>query len=127
MGSELDGSVTVKSWGNGRNRTDAVEQAKKNAVHSILFEGIKNGRSGCDRSPLIIATRAESEFSDYFNIFFSDSGGYLGFVNVKDERIGEKVKRDRKKARGSVTNSVILRVDIAGLRKKMIVDGIIQK
>ena len=28
LGSELDGSVTLKSWGKGKNRADALEQAK---------------------------------------------------------------------------------------------------
>jgi len=29
MGSELDGSITLKAWGKGNNRADAIEQAKK--------------------------------------------------------------------------------------------------
>ena len=31
IGVEGDGSQTVKGWGSGRNREDAVEQAKKMA------------------------------------------------------------------------------------------------
>ena len=29
MGTELDGTYTLKVWGNGRNASDALEQAKK--------------------------------------------------------------------------------------------------
>ena len=29
LGTELDGSMTLKAWGSGRNNSDAVEQAKK--------------------------------------------------------------------------------------------------
>ena len=32
LGIEGDGSQTLRAWGTGRNRADAVEQAKKNAV-----------------------------------------------------------------------------------------------
>ena len=34
---EQDGSQTLRVWGKGRNRVDAVEQAKKNAVYEVLF------------------------------------------------------------------------------------------
>ena len=37
---ELDGSETLRAWGRGKNRTDAIEQAKKNAVRDVLFKGV---------------------------------------------------------------------------------------
>ena len=47
LGVELDGSVTLRSWGTGRNRIDAVDQAKKNAVYHVLFKGIRKGNPEC--------------------------------------------------------------------------------
>jgi len=47
-GVEGDGSQTVIAWGNGRNRFDAIEQAKKNAVRDVIFQGIKEGKDGCN-------------------------------------------------------------------------------
>ena len=38
LGVELDGSETLRAWGRGKNRTDAIEQAKKNAVRDVLFK-----------------------------------------------------------------------------------------
>ena len=35
LGVELDGSETLRAWGRGKNRTDAIEQAKKNG-HSCI-------------------------------------------------------------------------------------------
>ena len=32
ISKEMDGSLTLRVWGTGRNRTDALEQAKKQAV-----------------------------------------------------------------------------------------------
>ena len=42
IGVEGDGSQTVKGWGSGRNREDAVEQSKKNGLSSVLFKGIRS-------------------------------------------------------------------------------------
>jgi len=47
-GVEGDGTQTVIAWGNGRNRFDAIEQAKKNAVRDVIFQGIKEGKDGCN-------------------------------------------------------------------------------
>ena len=46
MGVELDGSQTLRVLGYGRNRSDAKEQAMKNAVWAVVFDGIREGVSG---------------------------------------------------------------------------------
>ena len=48
LGRELDGSLTLEAYGKGRNRFDASEQAKKEAVYSVIFKGIKAGNGGCE-------------------------------------------------------------------------------
>ncbi len=126
FGSELDGSITVKAWGNGRNKSDAVEQAKKNAVRDVIFKGIQNGKSDCSRAPLLLVSNAENKYQDYFFGFFADNGEYKNYISLKDERIFDKVKRDKKKARESVTHGVVVRVLVYNLKKKLIKDGIIK-
>jgi hypothetical protein len=127
MGVELDGSQTVKAWGNGRNRSDAVEQAKKNAIRDILFFGLQEGKQDCQQRPLIYEVNAQEKHEDYFNKFFADGGEYRDFISLKDERIGDKLSRDRKRGRGSVTNGFIVRVLRSELKQKLIADGIIPK
>lgn len=127
MGVELDGSVTVKAWGNGRNRADAVEQAKKNAVRDIIFQSVLEGKQDCPKKPLIMEVNAEEKYEDYFNKFFADGGEFRNFISLKDERIGEKISRDRKKARESVTNGLVVRVLRSELKSKLIADGIIKQ
>lgn len=127
MGIELDGSVTLKAWGNGRNRADAVEQAKKNAVRDVIFTSILEGKQDCAKKPLITEVNAEEKYEDYFNKFFADGGEFKNFITLKDERIGEKISRDRKKARESVTNGLVVRVLRAELKSKLIADGIIKQ
>lgn len=127
LGIEMDGSQTVKAWGNGRNRWDAIEQAKKTAVRDVLFNGIYEGKQDCEKRPIVAEVNAQQKYEPYFNKFFADDGDYKKFVSLKDERIGQKVSRDRKGARQSVTHGVVVRVLRAELKQKMIEDGILKK
>jgi len=125
FGIELDGSQTVKAWGTGRNRFDAVEQAKKNAVNDVIFKGINEGVQSCHMRPLIIEVQAREKYEDYFNTFFADDGKYLEFVSLKDERILQKLNRDWVKSREGVTNGIMLRILRSDLKKQLIKDKII--
>lgn len=128
LGVEMDGSVTLKAWGTGRNRFDAVAQAKKNAVRDVLFKGIRKGQPDCNPRPLVPEVNAETKYEDYFFRFFSDKkGDYKDFVSGKDERLDDKIFRDRKGATNSVTYSVVVRVLRSELKQKLIEDGIIKK
>ena len=124
-GSEMDGSITVKAWGNGRNYFDATEQAMKNALRDVLFKGIKTGQSDCPTSPLIIEINALEKHEDYFAAFFADKGPYTKFVNLKDEKIIQKIGREKKGAQNSVTESALVRVKRLELKKQLITDNII--
>ncbi len=126
MGVELDGSQTLKAWGNGRNRADACEQAKKNAVRDVLFKGINEGKSDCNVKPVLFEVNVQEKNEDYFNKFFTDGGDYKDFVNVKDEKFLDKISRDKKKTKESVTHGLIVRVLRAELKQKMIKDGILK-
>lgn len=127
MGVELDGSQTLKAWGNGRNRSDAVDQAKKNAVRDVIFNGISEGKTECNVKPLIFEVNAQEKYEDYFNKFFADGGEYKNFISLRDERIFDKISRDKKKARESVTHGLIVRVLRTELKEKLIADGILKK
>lgn len=126
LGVEMDGSQTVKAWGNGRNRWDAIEQAKKNAVRDVLLKGITEGKQDCEQRPVLVEVNADQKYETYFNTFFSDDGEYKNYVSLKDERIGQKIGRDRKGATQSVTHGVVVRVLRAELKQKMIEDGILK-
>ena len=127
LGVELDGSQTLKAWGNGRNRVDAVEQAKKNAIRDVIFNGIREGKQDCNQKPLVFEVNAQEKYEDYFNSFFADGGEYKNYVSLRDERIGDKLNRDRKKTSESVTNGLLVRILRAELKTKLIADNIIKK
>ncbi|MDR1339720.1 MAG: hypothetical protein LBK58_06690 [Prevotellaceae bacterium] len=127
MGSELDGSVTVKAWGNGRNYSDALEQAKKNAVYDVMFKGVTEGHGSCSRIPLVAAGNARIAHETYFNNFFRDNGEFLKYVNLQDERYSDKWNRDRRGARQSVTYGIVLRILRSDLKMRLINDGILKQ
>lgn len=127
MGIELDGSQTLKAWGNGRNRPDAIEQAYKNAVKDVLFNGISNGKTDCNVKPVIFEVNAQEKYEEYFNKFFADGGSYKEFVSEKDgSKYHIEIMKERKKAGSQETYGIVVRVLRAELKQKMIADGILK-
>jgi hypothetical protein len=125
IGVELDGSQTLKAWGEGKNRKDAVEQARKNAVRDVLFKGILNGKEGCNVKPVLPEVNVQDKNEDYFFKFFADEGPYKEFVNNQDESLWPKIAKDKKKNGSEVTEGVIVRVLRSQLKQKMITDKIL--
>lgn len=123
MGTDLDGSQTLRSWGTGKNKSQAMETAKKNAVRSVIFKGIASGSADCNRKPLIFDVNAQEKYESYFNRFFADGGPYKEYTSMVDEKRHSRVKS----ANNSIeTWGVVVRVDRAGLRQRLIEDGIIK-
>lgn len=126
LGVEGDGTQTLLTWGQGRNRFDAVEQAKKNAVRDVIFKGINYGKGSCKVRPIVSEVNAEQKYEDYFVKFFADKGPYLSFVSMKDEHIDDKITRDRQGASKDVTNSVVVMVNRYALKQKLIENNILK-
>ncbi len=128
LGVEMDGSQTVKAWGKGANKMDAVEQAKKNAVRDVLFKGIRNGKSECNQRPVLGAVNVQENNENYFNKFFADGGEFTKYVNYKDQSNNQPtVSRNRKGAGEEVAYGVIVRVLRAELKQKMMTDKILSE
>ena len=71
--NSFEGSQTVKAWGSGRNKEEAIEKAKKQAVNDLLFNGIIEGKSVCDNRPIVGEVNARAKYKTYFNAFFASS------------------------------------------------------
>ena len=126
LGSESDGSHTLLVMADGRNRVDAIEQAKKDAIKAIMLKGVTAGKQTCDPRPLIPEVNADRKYESYFADFFKDGGSYSQFVGVQDERVWNKILRDRMKGRKQVKNSVVCRVQTLKLKEKLKTDQIIK-
>ena len=127
LGSEMDGSITLKVWGNGRNRFDAVAQAKKNAVYAVIFNGIRGNTVQSNLKPLLNEVNAEDKYPEYFQQLFSDKTKmYLKFISMRDERIEKTIFRRRETNTGGVSYGVIVRVLRSELREDLIKNNILK-
>lgn len=124
IGVELDGSQTLRVHGYGRNRSDAKEQAMKNAVWAVIFEGIRDGVQGCNMRPLVTEVNARERYEDYFNIFFSDGGEYKKYVSLKDTK---KRSADRVKDKNGYSYEMTIRVLRGELKARLKADNVIGK
>lgn len=96
LNDEGDGSITVRAYGRGAYRNDAVEQARKNAVRQVIFEGVDVPGNVSLSRPLILEVNAAEKYESFFNNFFKDDGPYTQFFARKDRRLrtNEKVWTD---------------------------------
>lgn len=121
---EQDGSITVRVWGNGRNRSDAKELAKKNAVYDVIFKGITKGvGKGIYTRPILPVVNAREKFQEYFDIFFMDGGEYLKYVSMEDRRLGSNEKYTGKI---QVKFCTTVRVLVPELRARLKADNVLK-
>lgn len=122
MGVELDGSQTLRVQGYGRNRMDAKEQAMKNAVWAVIFDGIREGVEGCNMRPLVTEVNAKERYEDYFNLFFTDNGAYREYVSLRDTK---KRSGGRSKDKLGYAYDLTIRVLRAQLKARLKEDNVI--
>ncbi len=124
MGTGMDGTQLLKVWGYSAKPSEAVELAKKNAVHAVMFKGILNGKPGCMMRPLITEPGAEQQHQDYFTAFFKKGGKYLEFVSVSND--GSIDPKDRLKVGNRYKIGVVVSVSHSALRKELEAAGIVK-
>lgn len=122
LGVELDGSQTLRVQGYGRNRSDAKEQAMKNAVWAVIFDGIRDGVEGCNMRPLVTEVNARERYEDYFNLFFADNGAYKEYVSLRDTK---KRSGGRVKDKQGYAYDLTIRVLRAELKARLKADNVI--
>jgi len=123
LGTGMDGTQLVKVWGFGSKPDDAIYQARKNAVHAVIFKGVITGKPGCNQRPLVTKPGADVQHADFFNNFFSDGGSYLRFVSQSGDGTVDRIKIDRKTYKVGVVVSVMH----AQLRRELETAGIIPR
>ena len=122
ISKEMDGSLTLRVWGTGRNKTDALEQAKKQAVYDVLFKGVTRGNTDYNMRPIMTEVNARQRYQDYFDIFFMDRGEYRKYISMEDKRVGST--RTRRNYR-DVTVGTTVRVLVPQLRARLKEDGLL--
>lgn len=115
MGVGHDGSQTIRSYGTGHSRQEAIEQAEKNAVYAVLFKGILDGQQGCDVRPILAEANVQEKYEGFFNGFFG-MGEYHEYIETLEVKQFSKGKPRRHQ---SVTYMVVVRVYRNELKQRM--------
>jgi hypothetical protein len=125
MGVGTDGTYLVKVWSYSKNPKIATSQAKKNAVHGVIFKGFIGGANGCTtQKPLASNPNLEMEKADFFEPFFEEGGKYMKFVTLSSD--GNIAAEDRMKVGKEYKTGVIVSVAKNELRKDLEAAGIIK-
>jgi hypothetical protein len=118
------GTYLIKVWSYSKKPNVAMEQAKKNAVHGVIFKGFSGAGAGCTQKPLASSPSVEDEKADFFKEFFADGGKYMKFVSVTNDgaiQAGDVVKIGKEYKVG-----VVVSVLKDNLRKDLETAGVIK-
>ena len=122
----VQGTYQIKVWSYSKNVETATEQAKKNAVHGIIFKGFPNKGRVQGQKPLARNANLYEENEDFFKEFFKRGGGdYMKFVTLANNgqiAAGDRIKISKKEYK----IGVVVSVNIAELRKYLETKGIIK-
>jgi hypothetical protein len=119
------GSYLVKAWTYSKDTQTAKEQAKKNAVHGIIFKGFPNKGRVKGQRPLVNDPEAEEKHEMFFDTFFDQGGDYQKYVTLADHgaiEAGDRIKIGKEYKIGVLTT-----VNVSELRKRLESEGIIEE
>ena len=122
MGTGAQGTDLIKVYSYAKKEKDAVELAKMNAVHGVLFKGV-SATSGTAKQPALVKPQEKENNQDFFENFF-DSGAYQNYVNLSSD--GTVDPKDRMKVGKEYKIGIIVSVNKADLRKYLESEGIIK-
>lgn len=122
-GSEGTELIKVFAYGKKADMSDAVAEAKRNAIHAILFRGI-SANSGCGGKAMADLRDLETH-KEFYSNFFKPGGQYLSYVNLSTD--GSISANDRLKVGNRYKIGVIISVSKASLRKDLESAGVLKK
>ncbi len=77
---ETDGYVTIKIWDTQKGTKYLPEQARKDAIHAILYSGISSGTGCATQPPILNKTEEQERFKSIEKSFFSNKGKWSMFT-----------------------------------------------
>lgn len=110
------GAKMLRIWGYGRQPDLAILQAKRNAVHAMLFKGVLAGE--CRINPLVKDPALMEQHQAYFDAFFEDGGAYLSYVALSGDA-PEGVVKVKDRGRNVYKASLLVIVQYDALRTRL--------
>ena len=124
IGEGTQGTYAIKVFSYSKKPKVAIEAAKRNAVHGIIFKGITGGV--CVSKPALTRNpNLEQEKAEFFKAFFANGGKYSKFVVASTDgaiEAGDVTKISKKEFKVGVNVSV----NVTLLRKDLEAAGIIK-
>ena len=77
---ESDGYVTIKIWDTKKGAKYKSEQARKDAIHSILYSGISGGGGCATQLPILNRSEEQENFKKIEKSFFDKRGNWSMFT-----------------------------------------------
>ena len=77
---ETDGYVTIKIWDTKKGAKYKLEQARKDAIHAILFSGISGGNGCSTQAPILNKSDEQESFKTIEKNFFAKNGKWSMFT-----------------------------------------------
>jgi hypothetical protein len=121
VGTGVTGTYLIKVWSYSRKPEIAIEQAKKNAIHGVIFRGFEGPSR---QKPLTTIPNLEQEKAEFFTSFFAEGGKYMKFISLVNN--GTIAAEDRMKIGKEYKIGVVVSVNVDLLRKDLEDAGIIK-
>lgn len=122
----IQGTYQIKVWSYSKHPETAIEQAKKNAIHGIIFKGFPTKDRVQGQKPLSRDVNLYDDNKKFFEDFFkTGSGDYMKFVTLANNgqiAPGDRIKISKKEYK----IGVVVTVNVAELRKYLEAKGIIK-
>ena len=122
MGTGSQGSALIKVYNYAKKEKDALELAKQNAVHGILFKGVA-ATSGTAAQPPLVKPQEKENNQDFFDNFF-DNGDYQRYVSLSSDGIVDP--KDRMKVGKEYKIGVVVSVNKKDLHDYLLSEGVIK-
>lgn len=128
IGVGTNGSTIVQVTAYSRSKAQAVFQAKKNAIHGLIFKGVQSSTTAPSQPPLCSDPSLENIKSDFFAKFFQSEWNIPGGVFMKyvissndAQAMIVKMRRTWKVTINVTINKDLLRNDLekAGITKSI--------
>lgn len=123
LGVNASGVQTLRTFGTGINKGKAIEDAKRNAVETVIFKGVVDGPGNCNKRPIVNTPNAREKYEDYFNAFFREGGAYNKYVSLEEKR----TSRIKASSNSMESWGVVVNVDRTALRERLINDNVIER
>ena len=124
VGEGKQGSYSIKVFSYSKKPKVAIEAAKRNAIHGVIFKGISGGR--CVTKPALARNpNLEQEKAEFFKAFFANGGKYSKFVIASTDgaiEAGDVTKVSKREFKIGVN----VTVNVSLLRKDLEAAGIIK-